>query len=109
MGRIAFQLQKFYCNFGCPLDPDARSYANAFMCKNHVTEVHGVDDPEEGRHFLQGWQAQKKRQARLIVAQTAVMQVEKVFKDPNYGPDDLLADAGDSPPDLPPWPKETEA
>jgi hypothetical protein len=91
-----FERDRYYCAH-CPLVPEAESWSGAYVAKKHVESVHELryNDIVEGEDVYQGWQAQKKWDARQIVANAD-------FKTPwrgdaTYSVDDFLTDIGDEP------------
>lgn len=102
-----FKFHKYYCAL-CPLDPRAAQYNNAWHVKTHIDAAHDVKPAEEGVHFYQGWQAEKKRNARVVVADTVADRFTGGFSDPLYSVMDFLADCGPEGPDEPPVPPAKE-
>ena len=100
-----FRTGAWYCAH-CPIDPRVHSYANKYHVAQHTWQDHGVQEPEEGVDYMQGFAAQKKWAARQLVADSFE---HKAFRAPGYSLIDFQADVGINPgPDEPPFPKITD-
>ena len=105
--NMKFRKGAYYCISGCPLDPRATAYANRFAAAQHCLQEHGVKQPAEDEHYYQGFVAQKKWAARQLVSQS--YNGHSGFKDPAYGVEDFLIDAGPNPPHEPPCHRKKHA
>lgn len=96
--RTDFVNSSWYCAH-CPLIPEADEYVNKYQLAQHILAVHGEPEAKDGVDYYQGWHARKKLAARKHVAEAVSVAA---FADPNYGPEDFLADAGPDAPEEPP-------